>query len=181
MMQHAGLLNLGVEMAGFGQRGYSTLQWVLTFGFVAGLAGVGYFLALPAYYDSQVRRQVAEIFVSVDACRADVSKVVQTTTAAELSTSLFGCDGGASAGAKISPHLKSIAVNAAGAIRVTLDFRSLRELSPTTSTLTVVPMTNATTVLGSADVRKSISGWRCGSIGDGTTIPSKYLPATCRG
>ena len=163
------------------QRGVSTVGAAATVAAVGLLAFAGYVLVMPAYHDGQVQTQVAEVFVSVDACRADVARVVQTTTAKELSTALFGCDGGASSGAKISKHLKSIAVGPTGAITVMLDFRTLAELTPTTSTLTAIPLSGPNTPLGTADVQKPLAGWRCGSPQDGTTVPAKYLPSGCRG
>ena len=139
------------------------------------------FFALPAYRDYRVRSKVSEVFVSVDACRAFVAQVVQNTTASMLSAALFSCDGGASSGAKISKYLASIAVRGTAAITVTLDYRSLPELTRTSSTLTLVPLAYPNRVLGSTDVRKPIFAWRCGSPQDGTTIPSQYLPSNCRG
>jgi len=164
------------------QKKCSKTQWAVTLVTGAAILGaVAYSLIRPSYKNYQVRTQLDEVMLSVNACRADVSKIIQNTSANVLSTSLFGCDGGASSGVKISRHLKSIAVGHAGSITVTLDYRSLPELSPTTSTLTLVPMANANTVLGTGDVRKAIFAWRCGSPQDGTTIPSQYLPADCRG
>jgi len=163
------------------QDGSSTARWILALGSVALVVGVVLVLALPAYRDFQVQSKVSEVFVSADACRAEVSRIVQTTSAPVLSTSLFACDGGVSAGVKISRYLKSIAVRATGSITVTLDYRSLPDLTQTTSTLTLVPLLDATTVLRTSDVRKTIFAWRCGRPDDGTTIPSKYLPSNCRG
>lgn len=142
---------------------------------------VAYVYGLPAYQEYQVQREVAEVFPSADACRAEVSQIVQRTSAPKLSTSLFGCDGGASSGVKISRHLKSIAVGPAGAITVTLDYQSLTGLTPYTNTLTLIPLAGPNSVLRTEDVSKTIVAWRCGSPGDGTTIPSKYLPSHCRG
>lgn len=145
------------------------------------LAGAAYQYLLPAYRDRQAQDQVAEVFVSTDLCRTDIARIVRETKAEALSTSLFGCDGGASAGVKISRHLRAIAINPAGAVTVTLDFRSLPELSPITNRLTLVPLVDASTPLGTADARRAIAGWRCGSAQDGTTVPARYLPANCRG
>ena len=156
-------------------------SWVALLGGGIFLCLVAYVYGLPAYHDYQVQSKVAEVFVSADACRAEVSKIVQRTTAPLLSTSLFGCDGGASSGVKISSHLKSIAVNSAGAITLTLDYRSLSGLTPFTSTLTLIPLSGTNTVLKTEDVNKVIVAWRCGNHQDGTTIPSKYLPSSCRG
>ena len=163
------------------QNGSSTVQWILGLGAVAVLGAVAYVFVVPAYHDYEVQNKVSEVFVSIDACRAEIAQIVRNTQAPVLSTSLFACDGGASAGAKISKYLKSIAVRSAGVITVTLDYHTLGELTPTTSTLTVVPLADANTVLGSSDVRKPIFAWRCGSPQDGTTIPSRYLPSNCRG
>jgi len=162
------------------QKGGSKLPWMIGVS-IAVLGVVAYVAFQPTYHNYQVQSKLADIFPSIDACRADVAQIVQKTTAEKLSTSLFGCDGGASSGVKISRHLKSIAVSNAGMITVTLDYRSLPELTPTSSVLTVVPLLDATTELKTTDVRKAIAQWRCGSAQDGTTIPSQYLPSNCRG
>jgi len=164
------------------QQKCSKTRWAVTLVTSAVILGVAaYGLMRPSYKNYRVRTQLNEVMLSVNACRADVSKIVQNTSANALSTSLFGCDGGASSGVKISRHLKSIAVSHAGAITVTLDYRSLPELSPTTNALTLVPLVSPNKVLATGDVRKAIHAWRCGSPQDGTTIPAQYLPADCRG
>lgn len=149
---------------------------------VAGLtAGVAFVVGLPAYHDYQVRAQVAEVFASVEACEKVVADGVRSATAPTLNQSLFICDGGAAAGSKISKHLKSIAVNDRGSITVTLDYRSLSQLSPTSNILTVTPLVKDLTPLSSSDGQKNIASWRCGSSKDGTTIPANFLPTSCRG
>ncbi len=163
------------------QKGFGALQWRIVLGGIALLAVVIYFFALPAYREYQVRSKVSEVFVSLDACRAVVAQVVLSTSAPMLSPALFSCDGGASSGAKISRYLASIAVRGNAAISVTLDYRSVPELTRTTSTLTLVPLADPNRVLGESDVRKPIFSWRCGSPRDGTTIPGQYLPSNCRG
>ena len=168
-------------MKRFGQRGWSAVGFVVSAGACVLLGAVAYFYGVPAYHDYQVQNKVSEVFVSSDACRAEVAQIVQRTSAPRLSTSLFGCDGGASSGVKISRHLKSIAVGPAGAITLTLDYQSLSGLTPYTSTLTLIPLAGSNSVLRADDVNKTIAAWRCGSPGDGTTIPSKYLPSHCRG
>ena len=149
---------------------------------IALLVGVAvYYLGLPQYRNYQVQNKVAEVLVSANACSAEISQVVQKTSAPQLTTSLFFCDGGASSGVKISPHLKSIAVGMTGNLTATLDFRLLPELTPSTNILTLMPMADATHVLGVGDGGKKVFAWRCGHPADGTTIPSQYLPSECRG
>lgn len=168
-------------MRRYWENGFGMLQWTVLAGGAALLSSVAYVYGLPAYQDYQVKSQVSEVFASADACRAEVSQIVQRTTAPVLSISMFGCDGGASSGVKISRHLKSIAVSSAGAITLTLDYRSLLGLTPFTSTLTLVPLSGPAAVLRTDDVNKTIFAWRCGSAKDGTTIPGKFLPSNCRG
>lgn len=161
-------------------------QGVTVVRFGLGLVGLALMIAViglravPWYQDLQVQNKVAEVFVAVEACREEVGKVVRSTSAPVLSTSLFVCDGGASSGAKISRYLRSIAVRATGAITVAVNHHSLPELTLATSTLTIVPMLDEKIAFRSSDVGKPIVGWRCGSPEDGTTIPRKYLPSNCR-
>lgn len=168
-------------MKRYWQKGFSMMPTLVVAGGVALLGAVAYFLGLPQYRDYQVQNKLAEVFVSINACRAEINQIVPPTTAPALTPGSFACDGGASSGVRISRHLKSIAVSSVGVITVTLDHRSLLELTPTTSTLTLVPLLDASTVLGTGDVHKTIFAWRCGSPQDGTTIPGKYLPSNCRG
>ncbi len=146
------------------------------------LIGLGlYFIGLPRYQNYQVQTKVANVLVSANACRGEVAQAVLKATAPQLTRAMFSCDGGASAGVKISPDLKSIAMGMTGSITVTLDFHHLPELTPTTNVLTLIPMINATQVLGVGDASKRIAAWRCGNASDGTTIPVQYLPSDCRG
>ena len=165
----------------FLQKGFGILPLMVVVGTGALVAALAYFVGLPAYQNYQVQNQVAEVFVSANSCRAEINQMLEKKAAKSPSTAPLACDGGASSGAKISSHLKSIAVSPAGAITVTLDFRSLPELTPASNILTLVPLVDATHVLGVADVGKKIFAWRCGSPADGTSIPSQYLPADCRG
>ena len=163
------------------QKGLGTLPLV---GMVAGvvlMAVVVYFFALPKYSDYQVQKKVAEVFVSADVCRAEITQFVKKNSSSALNATPFACDGGAASGVKISPHLKSIAVNRVGAINATLDYRSLPELSPATNVLTWVPLIDATHAFGIGDASKTIHAWRCGNPQDGTTLPARYLPSDCRG
>jgi type IV pilus assembly protein PilA len=163
------------------QTGFVKLSWLAGAAALAALGALAYFLIWPQYLNHQVQSQISDVLASVEACRADVEKTVRTSTAPVLSTSLFVCDGGASVGVKISPHLKSILMGEAGSMTVTLDYRSMSVLAPATNVLTLFPLSGDATVLRPSDVGKNITGWRCGSPLDGNTVPSQYLPARCKG
>lgn len=145
------------------------------------LTAAAYLWLLPAYQVWQVQNKIEEVFVSADACRAVVDRGVKETKASSLSSSLFVCDGGAASGVKISRYLKSIAIGNAGAITLTFDYRELPALTPFTHTLTMMPLVDGSKALSTADVNKTIVGWRCGNAKDGTTVPETYLPSGCRG
>ena len=168
-------------MSKFPQNGFGTVSMLAVAAGLAVLGAGAYWLGMPKYQEYQLQKKVAEVFVSAYSCRAEVNQVVQKASTPQLSRSLFACDGGISAGAKISPYLKSIAVGDAGSITLTLNYLSLLELTPSTNVLTLVPMVDAGTRLGVDDVRKPIAAWRCGSPTDGTTVPSYLLPSDCRG
>lgn len=165
----------------FWQRGYVVRRMTGVVSACALMGALAYFFGVPTYEDYQVLKKVGEVFVSANSCRAEINQMVEKKAASAPAALPFACDGGVAAGAKISRHLKSIAVSPAGAITVTLDYRSLPELTPSTNVLTLVPLADASRVLVLDDVLKTVHAWRCGSPQDGTTIPGKYLPADCRG
>ena len=81
----------------------------------------------------------------------------------------------------------SVAADANGVITVVANQANLTALTATTNTLTLVPIQTGTTkVVGTTDGGKTIAGWACGgtaatTVTGATTIPPKYLPASCRG
>ena len=159
----------------------SIVPLVMVIGALAAICSVAYYFALPQYRNYQVQKKISEVLVSANACRAEIAQVVQKAKVPQLTTSLFFCDGGASSGVKISPYLKSIAVGMTGSLTVTLDARSMPELTSSSNILTLMPMVDATHILGVGDGGKRVFVWRCGHPADGTTIPSQYLPSACRG
>ena len=161
------------------QKGFTLIELMIVVAIIGILAAV----ALPAYQDYTVRSKVSEVVLAASACRTTVTEAVQSASAT-MTTATFPCDGGAASGTNVSKYVKSISVDANGKITVTADEVALPQLTSTTNVLTLVPQKNtsgAIADLAAADFGKTIHSWVCGSSAKNTTIPSKYLPGSCRG
>ncbi len=144
---------------------------------VIAIVGVLAAVSFPTYQDYTAKAKISEVILAVYACRFDVVDTVQPSNKANVSIDLpSACL------FQSTKYVKGGTVNANGLITIKANEANLPQLTAATNTLTLLPIQSGTTPLvGTTDGGKTIAGWRCGSTTDGTTIPAKYLPSSCKG
>ena len=154
------------------QKGFTLIELMIVVAIIGILAAI----ALPAYQDYTVRAKVSEVILAASACRTGITEALQVSSAIDASAALpTACT------STPSKFVTGVVADGNGVITVTANQTNLTALTGSTNTLTLIPIqTGVAPVVGATDGGKAIAGWNCGSTPT-TTIPAKYLPASCRG
>ncbi|MEO6363315.1 MAG: pilin [Caldimonas sp.] len=155
------------------QQGFTLIELMIVVAIIGILAAV----ALPAYQDYTKRAKVTELILAGSGCRTSITEVFQSASALPAANA-WGCESAAAT----SKYVAKVETDAQGAIRITA--QGTGDATIDAAFLSLVPTDAALAV---PVVGAQIYQWKCGNTaavaGSAfvTTIPTKFLPGSCRG
>lgn len=154
---------------------------------VVAIIGVLAAIALPQYQDYTIRTRVIEGLNLADGARTAISQAYQIRGPSSHWTpaGTFACTVGsdcqdidwASPAAPATANVQKVETDATG--KIFIDY-TVAVLPAPLSRLTLEPVSAPNNAVDLSAVAGQSYFWQCGGAGSGTTVPDKYLPASCR-
>ena len=141
---------------------------------VVAILGILAAIALAVYPEYTKRTKMSEVVLAISACRTPIAEVY-LSIASGPGAGKWGCEVSGPA----SAYVQSIATDLDG--KIVIMAKGFNDTDIDNNALTMVPVIGGIPAWSATDMGKGITDWRCGSAADGTTIPLKYLPGSCRG
>ena len=156
------------------QKGFTLIELMIVVAIIGILAAV----ALPAYQDHTIRAKTSEVVLIASGCRTAVTEYVQTRPSMPVADNSFGCESSTA----VSNYVASVVTSPAGLITVTSqNIKNSNAIVPAVGgVITLKPSIGAA---GSSVTNSGVNifKWVCGDPIDGTTVSTRFLPASCRG
>lgn len=142
------------------QKGFTLIELMIVIAIIGILAAV----ALPAYQDYTIRSKISELVIKADGCKTSVAEYFQSQATFPADIAAAGCTATATTWAGTT----TVVGTAATSVAITVP-----ALAATGTTGNFVLKGTAGATTGDPII------WTCNAAA-GTTVPQKYLPATCR-
>ncbi|HEY8904718.1 MAG TPA: pilin [Rhodoferax sp.] len=161
------------------QQGFTLIELMIVVAIIGILAAV----ALPAYQDYTKRAKLSEVILAASACRTSITEVFQSNSSASLpGANNWGCE----SSTPTSKYVAAVTTDVVGGVQVTV--QGIGDTSIDGKFVTLIPVAVGNVQIDTTlTPPKNLYGWVCGNtagVGGSslvTTVPSKFLPGSCRG